>query len=267
MSSKRTILLIDDDVFTQQMVKSSLQSKGYTVETANDGFQGLEKLKTVTPHLIVLDVTMPNMGGLTFYQKICDATNHPKFPVLILTARASMEQLFQDLFIDGFMKKPFQRDELLEKIEAIINKRFGAIKTIVVSGIERVAQVCIVEDDPEESKKISEAFSNAGYVVNAVASGTQAMENIYGSLPDIAVVKLALPDIGGDSIIIQLKGMARSKHIKFILYMKQTHERTVIIDKISQKPGIDCFVEYLYGHEFLAPANELLKQYAQMDTV
>jgi len=266
MSDKRVILLVDDDVNLQQLVKLALQSRGYKVETANDGWEALERLKTLTPNLIVLDLTMPKMGGLVFYSKICDNSNRPKYPILILSARAYMEKLFQDFIIDGFMTKPFEIDEFLDKVDSIINKRFGALKIIKVAGEERAARVCIVDNDPPETKKISDAFLACGYVVDCAFKGSEAVEHVYTFLPDVVVINLNLPDIGGDDIIVQLKGMDRTKNVKFLLYMNQLAEKTIVIDKISQKEGIDLFIDFVNVQQLVTGANELLKQYAVGDT-
>ena len=88
MGNSRTVLLIDDEVDLQQLVKITLKTKGYTIETANNGLEGLAKLENLKPDLIILDMNMPKMGGLEFYQKICAGGSHPKYPVLVLTARA-----------------------------------------------------------------------------------------------------------------------------------------------------------------------------------
>src|SRR4029077_16070984 len=95
---------------------------------------GLAKLEIFKPDLIILDMNMPRMGGLEFYQKISDQLNQPKYPVLVLTARANMETLFKELNIDGFMAKPFEVDNLLEEINIIIKKRFNPSVKITPSG-------------------------------------------------------------------------------------------------------------------------------------
>jgi len=262
MSEKKTILVVDDEVDLQQLVKIALKSRGYRVETAGNGLEALEKLETLNPHLIILDLNMPKMGGLVFYQKICNKDNTPKYPVLILTARANMVKLFQDFVIDGFKTKPFEIDELLDEVDNIIYKKFGIVKKIKVSGVVRPAKACIAESDPEELKKIGTAFLNAGYIVNSVSSGADAIEYIYENLPDVALVKLGLPVISGDSVIVQLRRMARSRNVKCILYSRQEAERTIIIDRISTKQGIDCFVQYLSAQQLVNAANEQLRQYA-----
>ena len=261
MSQKdqKTILVIDDEIDLQQLVKIALRSRDYKVETANNGVEGLAKLKTLTPHLIILDLNMPKMGGMEFYQRICDSKNQPKYPILILSARANMTQLFKDFIIDGFMTKPFEVDELLDDVDTIIKKKFGTMKKITVAGVDRPPKVCVVENDGEILKKISLDFANIGYMVSSAGNGTEAIEYVYGALPDIVLVKLALFDIAGDEVVLQLKRMVKTRYVKYILYTEQTAEKTIIIDRISKKEGIDCFVQYANVQELVATANELLK--------
>jgi DNA-binding response OmpR family regulator len=218
----------------------------------------LEKLKTLSPHLIILDLNMPKMGGLVFYQRICDYKGRPKFPIFILSARANMTQLFKEFNIEGFMTKPFEVDELLAEVDTIINKTPG--KKIQLPGEEeRAPKVCLVDSDPTIVKKIGGEFSSIGYVVTSSTTGTEAIEHVYETLPDIVLVKLALEDIAGDMVILQLKRMAKTRDIKYILYTEQGGERTIIIDKISKKEGIDCFLQYSNVQHLVNTANTILK--------
>ncbi len=123
MKSTKMILLIDDDIDLQQLTKITLKARGYIVETANNGLEGLSKLEIIKPDLIILDMNMPKLGGLGFYQKICNGHDRPLYPVLVLTARTNLEQLLLQMNIDGFIAKPFEIDELLSKVDAIIKKR------------------------------------------------------------------------------------------------------------------------------------------------
>src|SRR3989338_2025277 len=258
MSDQKTILLIDDEIDLQQLVKIALKSKGYNIETANNGLEGLAKLETVKPDLIILDMNMPKMGGLEFYQKIC-VNDKPKYPVLVLTARANMEQLFREFNIDGFMAKPFEVDELLEEVDTIIKKKSGIAKTIRVSDGDRPPKVCVAENDEQAFNKIGSAFLSAGYMVNPARTGTEAIERIAATVPEIAVIKLGLVDISGDIVIGKLKRMAKTQDVKFILYTERTAEKTIITEKISEKEGIDRFVTFSDPKQLIDAANELLR--------
>ena len=253
MSQERTILIIDDDVDIQQILKIALKSRGYRVEIANNGLEGLEILKKITPHLIVLDLNMPKMGGIVFYQNICDKSNKPMYSIFILTARANISKLFQEFIIDGFKTKPFEIDELLDEIDAIINKKFGKIfKQITVEGIERSAKICIVEDEEEDRNDITDVFVKAGYDVCSFSNGSDALEYINKNLQDVVLAKLSLHDVTGDELILQLKRKNRAKNC--VLYINKNTTRTIIVDKISKKYGVDRFVHYQYTRQLLTAA-------------
>lgn len=257
-NAPKTVLVIDDEVDLQQLVKIALKSKGYIVETANNGLEGLEKLKRIKPDLIILDLNMPKMGGLEFYQSICGQDNLPKYSVLILTARANMVQLFKEFNIDGFMTKPFEIKELLDEVVAIIEKKSNYVSKIVVGGKERQPRICIVENNPETLKKIGAAFQDIGYTVSVASEGAEAIERIHATVPDVALIKLALEDISGDIVILHLKRMAKTKWAKYILYTEQAAERTVIIDKISRKEGVDAFLLYSNMNNLTQAVNQIL---------
>ena len=99
-NTKKTILLIDDDTSLLVTLSDFLRFEGYDVTTADSGEQGLKRLKTLEPDLIILDMSMPGMGGIGFLKEI-SVVGKPKHPVLVLTARANMAEFFADIDVDG----------------------------------------------------------------------------------------------------------------------------------------------------------------------
>jgi DNA-binding response OmpR family regulator len=257
MSDQKTILLIDDDIDLQQLIKITLKSRGYQVETANNGFEGLEKLQTLKPCLIVLDMNMPKMGGLEFYQKICEGGLHPKYPILVLTARANMEKLFKDLNIDGFMAKPFEVDDLLKEVDTIIKKCSGS-QTGSGAEVKPSYKVCLAEGVEGTFNKIGLAFLNAGYTVNPARSGTEAIERICADVPNVALISLGLRDIPGDLVILRLKRMAKTSHVQCVLYTEKNAEKTVVAEKIARKEGIDHFAIYSDAQQLVDVVSDLI---------
>lgn len=258
MSDQKTILVIDDEIDLQQLVKIALKSRGYNVETANNGLEGLAKLETVKPDLIILDMNMPKMGGLEFYKKIC-INDKPSHPVLVLTARANMEQLFKELNIDGFMAKPFEVDDLLKEVETIVQKKSGVGKKIKLSREGEPPKICIAENSQEDFNKIGTAFLNAGYIVNPAQNGTEAIERISATVPDLALIKLGLADISGDMVILKLKKMAKTENVKYVLYTDKTGDKEKIMEQIGKKEGIDFFVSYRTPQDLIDAVSGLSK--------
>lgn len=127
MFKKRNkILLIDDATDLVQSLAVMLEGHEYEVEKAYNGKQGLKKLETYEPDLIILDMDMPVMGGIEFYHTFLNQNGGKcKYPVLVFTGRESLESVFKDLEVEGFMSKPFDFEELIAKIDAIFLKRYG----------------------------------------------------------------------------------------------------------------------------------------------
>lgn len=262
MDEQKKILLIDDEINLQQLVKVVLGSKGYNVTTADNGQDGLDKLEAANPDLIILDMNMPVMGGIEFYQKTCDAWSQPKYPVLILTARANMEEFFKGMDVDGFMAKPFEIDDLLAEVQRIIEKRSAsAARTTKIRDTNQPANICVAETDAATCNKIGAALLSAGYMVHLVHSGTEAIEHVFSIVPEIAVISFALNDIPGDAVIAKLKKMPKTQDVKFILYAEDTPEKAIVAQAMIKKEGIDFvrFVKYQNVEDILLAVNEALK--------
>ena len=262
MDEPKRILLIDDEINLQQLVKVVLSSKGYNVTTADNGKDGLEKLEAADPDLIILDMNMPVMGGVEFYQRICDAWSKPKYPILILTARANMEEFFKGMDVDGFMAKPFEIDDLLAEVQRIIEKRSaGSARTAKTRDENQPPHICVAETDPQTCTSIGAALLSAGYVVHLVHSGTEAIEHIFAIVPDVAVISFALSDIPGDAVITKLKKMPKTQDVKFILYAQNTPEKAIVAQAMIKKEGIEFarFVKYQNVEDIILAVNEVLK--------
>ena len=112
----KKILLIDDDEVTLKLLKPFLISKGYSVETAMDGLQGLEKVRSWKPDLVVLDVIMPRMDGYGFVREIKKDLKFRNIPNVVLTAREMMRDIFVQEGITECVIKPYDPEELLKLI-------------------------------------------------------------------------------------------------------------------------------------------------------
>jgi len=115
------ILIVDDDVDLYQLVTQFLEPEGFEVEAAHDGPKGLERALSGDYSLIVLDLMLPDMGGLDVLRNLRLKSN---VPVLILTARGEDVDRIVGLEIgaDDYLPKPFNPRELLARIRAILRR-------------------------------------------------------------------------------------------------------------------------------------------------
>lgn len=115
----RTVLVVDDDPNALDIVRTFLESKGYTVATAKDGNEALALLEDVQPALVLLDVMMPGIDGWEVARVI---KNHPGFSrtrVIMLTARSDFADKHEGLRAgaDDYIVKPIQLRELGKRVE------------------------------------------------------------------------------------------------------------------------------------------------------
>ncbi|MGW2331195.1 response regulator transcription factor [Streptomyces sp. NPDC001700] len=116
------ILIVDDEPAVREALQRSLAFEGYATETAVDGVDALEKAVTYDPELIVLDVLMPRMDGLTAARRL--RATGVTVPVLMLTARDTVGDRVTglDAGADDYLVKPFELDELLARIRALLRR-------------------------------------------------------------------------------------------------------------------------------------------------
>jgi DNA-binding response OmpR family regulator len=117
------ILVVDDDADVRSMVRTVLETEGYAVDVANDGFAALRAVEARTPDCVVLDVMMPGMDGHAVLSRIRGG-DRSQMPVVMLTAAADDDQAWQAWTegVDYFLAKPFDADELLRYLEYLFQR-------------------------------------------------------------------------------------------------------------------------------------------------
>ncbi|MGD0786014.1 MAG: response regulator [Sedimentisphaerales bacterium] len=120
-----TILVVDDEPDFVSTIKNRLEWNKFKVETAANGAEGLEKAVSVRPDLILLDCNMPVMSGLDMLQLLRQNRKLKKIPVIMLTAVSENYDIdtARLLEVAGYITKPFNFTELLDKISDILDKR------------------------------------------------------------------------------------------------------------------------------------------------
>ncbi len=119
MDAKK-ILIVDDEKNFVDVLKTRLESTGYQVVSAGDGDEGVTKAREEKPDLILLDVMMPKIDGYTALKLLKDDKATKDIPVLILTCKEKMGDLFTAEGVRGYIVKPYDREHLLTTIKQII---------------------------------------------------------------------------------------------------------------------------------------------------
>jgi DNA-binding response OmpR family regulator len=118
--SFKRILVIEDDRHIAEGLQLNLQMKGHQVFIALDGPSGLQQWKQQQPHLIVLDIMLPGIDGLSVLRNI--RLEDERLPILILSAKADIDDKIEGLAhgVDDYLTKPFNLDEFLLRVERLL---------------------------------------------------------------------------------------------------------------------------------------------------
>ena len=129
---KRSILLVDDESSIRLVLKAVLESVGYSVTTAEDGFVALRSIRNSVPDLLISDLRMPNMNGFELLAVVRE--KFPKIPVIAISGEFVGDQV-QGLLADLFLQKgSYSPQEMLLSIETLIDKPYEERKAAQVSG-------------------------------------------------------------------------------------------------------------------------------------
>lgn len=129
VSQKETILVIEDDPDIQELVQYNLEREGYQVYVCSDGEIGIQQAEKMTPDLILLDLMLPGLDGLSVCKKIRQTVATKDIPVIMLTAKSEESDVVigLELGADDYVTKPFSPKELVARLKAILRRTTPSI--------------------------------------------------------------------------------------------------------------------------------------------
>lgn len=142
------ILVVDDDIAINELIKINLDLWGYDVVNAFDGIQGYTLAKQEMPDLIILDVMMPDVDGYTVAKRVRENSTTKSIPILMLTAMGQLEDKVKgfDIGVDDYLVKPFEMEELKVRVRALL-KRVNAIpESLAVKDILTVGDITLLPE-------------------------------------------------------------------------------------------------------------------------
>ena len=212
---KKCILVVDDDEIALRTLLFQLGSE-YSVITASSGQSAFEKMVSKKPDVILLDVRMPGMDGITFFKKLKAISEYKEIPVIFQTGVADVETVCECISIgsDGYIVKPVQKNMLLEKIEEVLKKERSK------------KHILIIEPDNEICSVIRNHLAD-DYKVSVETTVSFALYFLGKQVPDL----ILLDDENPCSAYYKI----RAKHINapIILLSKMCTKRTILEKCIS----------------------------------
>ncbi len=177
------ILVVEDEKKVASFLKKGLEQEYYTVDLAYDGKVGLDRSLTEEYDLIILDIMLPLLDGMTLLKEIRNAKN--EVPVLMLTARDSTQDKVEglDSGADDYLPKPFALEELLARVRALIRRK-EKVKNLILSAEDLTldTQTHKVKRGESEIILTPKEYSILEYLLrnkNHVVSRMKLTEHVY----------------------------------------------------------------------------------------
>src|SRR5882757_8348277 len=122
---KEKILAVDDEPDQLELIEFNLEAAGFEVFSAADGEEALKKARKIIPHLILLDVMLPQVDGMEICKLLRRDPDTAAIPIIMLTARAAEidRVLGLELGADDYVTKPFSPRELVLRVKALLRRR------------------------------------------------------------------------------------------------------------------------------------------------
>jgi len=173
---RRRILVVDDEERMVRFIRMNLEHDGFQVSEAFNGKEAIQKIRDVTPDLILLDVMMPDLDGFEVLETVREVS---QVPVIMLTAKGEEDDRVRGLELgaDDYVTKPFSPRELVSRVKAVLRRTEGA--TGSMHGLIEVDDRLKIDFDrreiwlegklvklrPTEYRMLYHLVQNAGWVV------------------------------------------------------------------------------------------------------
>jgi signal transduction histidine kinase/DNA-binding response OmpR family regulator len=193
VAPRGTVLIIDDDPASADLVRRHLQSEGFRAVIADSGEQGLDLARQLIPDAITLDVMMPGLDGWDVLQSIKSDPELCSIPVVMMSVLDN-RLLARSLGASGWLHKPLHRPELKRLLSAIQS-----------SGGPEPPRLLVVEDEPANAEWLRRLLERRGWLVVHVANGHEALAEIAHVRPSLILLDLMMPEMDGLQFLERLR--------------------------------------------------------------
>lgn len=253
MGDKKKILIVEDEQALLDLLRAKLSRENYDVEVAADGAEGLAKIKSWQPELILLDIVMPKMDGYEVLERMHE--ENIKIPVIIISNSGQpveIEKTKKLGAVDHLIKTEFNPIDVIDKVrnyidggEESVRERAKTMpvlkesKDVPLVGIK----VLLVEDDAFLREICSKKLVKEGFTVYEALDGEMALNGYVEIKPDIILLDIILPAIDGFQILHQIRSNADASISKIPVIMLSNLGQDDDIKKAMEMGANDYLVK------------------------
>jgi sigma-B regulation protein RsbU (phosphoserine phosphatase) len=209
---KKTILVIDDDITIRKLLSHHLVLNNYKVLQAQDTDEGFQFLDENQVDLVLCDVSLGQMDGFTFCEKVRENSRYHYIPFVFVTAKNTLEDKTKGLDVGGddFITKPFDVQELIIKVKALIrrfeiHKIYGVKQKYDESSDDQdiISKIVLIDDDTSIAQVFQYNLNKAGFDCKVAYNAEEGYKLIRSFMPDLILSDIMMPKTDG----FQLRNM------------------------------------------------------------
>ena len=227
----KTVLVIDDDDNSRDLIEKSLTKKGYKVVLAKTGEEGLKLAKDLHPDFITLDIQMPQMDGWSVLTTLKEDKLLADIPVIVVTMMDDRDLAYA-LHATEYLLKPIDANNLY----AILEKHQAR---------QNIGSVLVVEDELDARQLLTKLVTRQGWAVDTAENGLQALEYLQTNLPSLILLDLMMPNMDGFEFLKQMRLRPQWQSIPVVVVTAKEltdADRELLSDKVQglrQKANFD----------------------------
>ena len=246
--SAKTVLVVEDNFLNLKLARDILELDDTNVLEADNAETGLELARQHRPDLILMDIELPGMDGLSATRVICNDPELSKIPVIALTAYAMEEdrRKAEAAGCCGYITKPINIKSFQQTVNRHLSKADCAATSRKMANVSpgnaTVAnghRILIVDDDVLNVKLLAAQLSSKGYHVITACDGKEALQQVHNCRPDLILLDIMMPGMDGYEVTAHLKAEDDTKDIPIILVTALTGEDE---KKKGLEAGADEFI-------------------------
>jgi PAS domain S-box-containing protein len=239
-----TVLVIEDDPATRDLLKRFLSKDGFRVKTVSEGEEGLRLARELQPDVITLDVMMPGLDGWAVLTELKADPALADIPVVMLTI-VDNKNLGYALGASDYLTKPIQSERLLAVLEKYRRHPQPGL-------------VLVVEDDPDTRKILRRLLEKEGCQVIAAENGRVALERLAESRPMLILLDIMMPEMDGFQFIDRLRQHKSWRDIPIVVVTAKDLTKE---DRLRLNGYVQEIIrkDACPRHELLAEVRELVK--------
>ena len=253
------ILIVDDLKFNIDLLEEHLQNDLYEIHRAYNGQEALSKTLSVRPDLILMDVMMPVIDGLSATKTIRQTPEIAHIPIIMITALTSVDDRINSLFCgaDDYMNKPINYLLLKKRIKSLLRLKYFTDEIILRAGIDGAipnnnvldidiagSKILIIDEDTELTNSISSKLKRKNLIIDVCKDSKKAIASCLGDNYSLIILNTEITDVNAIELCVKIKNNTQLKSIPILVLVDEYDEDTLMK---SLEIGINDY--FLIPHE------------------